>query len=423
MSLLRVRTGLARLEAEGSAIHLPDGRWCARHLLVRLHAASRNRRRQAVTPASIADLVRFLGRWQHLAPGSRLEGRAGVLAVVEQLQGIEIPAGDWEGSILPARVAAYDPRWLDELCLSGEVAWGRLTPRSDGDPAEPRRRGSSTPSPATPLALVLREDLAWQLAAVRNGDRVTEPATGPAADVLAALRSGGASFRADLAMASGRLPAEVDEGLWDLVARGIVTADAFSAVRSLLSPRSRWAARQRRRTGRRPGLGPRRSDAGTGTGEGRWSLLPQPPEGPPVFGDQARERGLAEQAADELAEAVAWQLLTRWGVVAWELWARESYRAPWRGVVRALRRLEARGLALGGRFVAGLAGEQYALPEAADLLATVRRSPADGVALDVAATDPLNLTGTVVPGPRVPAVRHRRVVLRDGLVVDAQLAG
>ncbi len=455
LTVLRLRTGLARLEAEGSAIHLPDGRWCARHLLVRLHATSRNRRRRAVTPASLADLVRFCARWQHVGPGDRLEGRSGLLAVLEQLQGIEIPAGDWEEHVLAARVAGYDPRWLDELCLSGEVAWGRLTPKPDTEAG----RGAATPSRATPLALVLREDLDWQLAAVRQGEPVVEPTAGAAADVLAALRSRGACFRAELAGAAGRLPAEVDEGLWDLVARGIVTADAFSAVRSLLSARSRWAARQRRVPGRRPGLGRpglgmRRATVGTGLGEGRWALLPEPPAElsattatAPTAGaagaGAAEARGLAEQAADELAEAVAWQLLTRWGVVVWELWARESYRVPWRAVVRALRRLEARGSVLGGRFVAGLSGEQYALPEAAELLAAVRRAPdagrtsaggasagaagpgGDGVGrdLDLAATDPLNLTGTVLPGPRVPAVRHRRVVLRDGTVVPARQAG
>ncbi|HEX3947909.1 MAG TPA: hypothetical protein VHW47_09390, partial [Acidimicrobiales bacterium] len=426
LSLLRLRTGLARLQAEGSAIQLPDGRWCARHLLVRLHAASRNHRRRAVSPASIAELVRFLTRWQHLAPGTRLEGRAGLLTAIEQLQGIEVPAGDWESAVLPARVAGYDPRWLDELCLSGEVAWGRLTPRPE--PTAETGRGSATPSPATPLALLVREDLDWQLSAVRTGDRAQEPAAGPAADVLDALRSRGACFRAELGPASGRLPAEVDEGLWDLLARGLVTADAFSAVRSLLSARARWRSRQRRPAGRRPGLGMRRAAIGTGMGEGRWALLPDSPgpanrpPGDPTDRDPA-DRGRAEQAADELAEAVAWQLLMRWGVVAWELWARESFRVPWREVVRALRRLEARGLASGGRFVAGLSGEQYALPEAAELLAAVRGTAGDGAELVLAATDPLNLTGTVLPGPRVPAVRPRQVVLRDGLVVPDRAVG
>ncbi|HLH28581.1 MAG TPA: hypothetical protein VKW77_06670, partial [Acidimicrobiales bacterium] len=335
----RARSGLARLEADGSAIELPDGRICARHLLVRMHAASRSRRRGYVEPSSIADFVRFLACWQHVAEGTRLEGRSGLRAVVQQLQGLEIPAGDWERHVLPARVARYDPRWLDELCLAGEIAWGRLTPRPEQDPrsegdggrveagptrahsagvgpggapegdpggtaASAARRGSTTPSPATPLSLVLREDLAWVLAAVRADQEPLEPEAGASADVLSALRARGACFRADLPRAAGRLPDEVDEGLWDLVARGIVTADAFSAVRSLLAGRrSPRPVAGRRRPTRRGALGPRRAPVGSGTGEGRWSLLPGP--------DAASAGPQGGPPDEELAEAVAWQLLDR----------------------------------------------------------------------------------------------------------------
>ena len=232
LSLARARTALARLEAKGSAIELPDGRWCARNLLVRLHGASRSRRRGLVEAVPIADFVRFLTHWQHVTPDSRLEGRAGLLEVLEQLQGIEAPAAEWEAQILPARLTDYDPRWLDELCLSGEVVWGRLTPRAE------RTGRSGTPSPATPLAFVVRDDLETMLRAVRAGSVAPEPEVGAAADVLAALRVRGACFRPELAPLTGRLPAEVDEGLWDLVARGLVTADAFSAVRvAALRPR------------------------------------------------------------------------------------------------------------------------------------------------------------------------------------------
>jgi ATP-dependent Lhr-like helicase len=422
----RARTGLARLQGTGLAMQLPDGRWCARHLLARLHAASRSRRRRRVEPASIADLVRFLACWQHVAAGSQVEGRAGLMAVIEQLQGIEVAAGEWERHVLPARVTAYEPRWLDELCLAGDVAWGRLTPRPESglepDGASPgggerapvpgARRGTSTPSPATPLAIVTRQDLAWMLGAVRLDRPVTEPAAGAACDVLGVLRSRGACFRSELASASGRLGPDVDEGLWDLVARGIVTADAFSAVRSLLSPAKRRPSGGGRSLARRAALGRQRAVPGSGVGEGRWSLLPEPdldgsgPEtGPP---------------AEEIAEAVAWQLLARWGVVVWELWTRESFRIPWRDVVRALRRLEARGQVLGGRFVAGISGEQYALPEAAALLADVRRDPVRGADVTVAGADPLNLTGDVLGGPRVPAIRYRSVYYRDG---EAALPG
>jgi ATP-dependent Lhr-like helicase len=408
LSLARVRSALARLESEGVAIALPDGRWCARYLLIRLHNVSRQRRRRRVDPASIAEFVRFLLRWQGVAPGCQFEGRSGLLRVIEQLQGLEIPAGDWESHVLPARIADYDPNWLDELCLSGEVAWGRLTPRAERESDANERRGSATPSPATPLALVLREDLGWLLSAIRVGQEPADPVAGASADNLAALRSRGACFRAELLGSARRLPAEVDEGLWDLVARGIVTADAFSAVRSLLSARARWRARQRHRSTGPVGLARRRAPVGSGGGEGRWSLL---------SGVATHDAADLEQQ-DELVEAVAWQMLNRWGVVTWELWSRESFRVPWRDVVRALRRLEARGLALGGRFVAGLSGEQYAAPDAADMLASVRGSTSQEEAT-LAAADPLNLTGTVLPGPRVPAVRHRRVMYRGGVVADA----
>jgi ATP-dependent helicase Lhr and Lhr-like helicase len=425
LTVARARTGLARLEAAGSAIALPDGRWCARHLLVRLHAASRGRRRRHVEPASLADFVRFAACWQHVATGTRAEGRSGLLAVIEQLQGLEVPAGEWERTVLPARVADYDPRWLDELCLAGEVAWGRLSPRPDGPAAvesgveddsplgstRPRggRRGSATPSSATPLALVTRTDLTWMLSAVRADRAVVEPTAGASADVLGVLRAEGARFRSELATAAGRLDAEIDEGLWDLVARGIVTADAYSAVRSLLSARRRRPP-ARPGTARRSALGRQRARVGSGVGEGRWSLLPEP--------DASGAGAHSGPESEELAEAVAWQLLARWGVVAWELWSRESYRIPWRDVVRALRRLEARGEAMGGRFVAGISGEQYASPEAASLLADVRRDPNRGAEVEVAGADPLNLTGTLLGGARVPSRRDHTVRYRGGLPSD-----
>jgi ATP-dependent Lhr-like helicase len=257
---------------------------------------------------------------------------------------------------------------------------------------------------------VVREDLGWQLAAVRLGDDGSEPEAGAAADVLAALRERGACFRAELPPLTRRLPAEVDEGLWDLVSRGLVTADAFGAVRSLLSSRDRWRSRTRRPAGTRAALAGRRASVGTGVGEGRWSLVPRDEEW------SASENTLGT-GDDELAEAVAWQLLTRWGIVVFEVWSRESYRLPWREVVRALRRLEARGLALGGRFVAGLSGEQYALPEAEELLARARAAPSAGDDVVVAGADPLNLTGTVLEGPRVPATPRRQVALQGGVAV------
>ncbi len=356
--------------------------------------------------------------------------------MIEQLQGLELAAGEWEASVLPARLVHYDPKWLDELCLSGEVAWGRLSPRPEVDegsrnssgtlPAGDRaaasafssRRGSATPSASTPIAVVGRQDLAWLLAAVRTGSAPVAPTSGPSADLLAVLRAGGASFRAELHAGSGRLDTEVDEGLWDLVARGMVTADAFSALRALLTGRGRRRAAGRRAV-RRSALGRQRTPLGTGTGEGRWSVLAERDPSPSDGVGGGRARVLDGPELEELAELVAFQLLARWGVMAYELWSKESFRVPWREVVRALRRLEARGLALGGRFVAGLSGEQYALPEAAALLSDVAADPEKGADVSVSGSDPLNLTGSLLGNARVPALRRRTVTFVDGLPVDA----
>jgi ATP-dependent Lhr-like helicase len=251
------------------------------------------------------------------------------------------------------------------------------------------------------VTFALRADLPWLLQAARGDAQAAEPAHGAGRDVLDALRRDGAMFHSQLREATGRLPVEVEEGLWDLVARGIVTADGFQAVRSLLSARQAW--RRRHRYEQRNRLGARRAPTLREGGEGRWALLPVPG---------------ATEDPDGLAEQVAGQLLARWGVVFWDLLARENLALPWREVVWALRRLEARGLVRGGRFVTGFAGEQYALPEAVDELRRVRRTARTGETVQLNAADPLNLVGIILPGNRVTAVRTNIVTYRDGLPLD-----
>ncbi|HXZ66356.1 MAG TPA: DEAD/DEAH box helicase [Streptosporangiaceae bacterium] len=388
--------GLAVLEAEGFAIR---GRFtgaagaeefCSRRLLSRIHAYTRQRRRREVEPVTPQDFMRFLLRWQHVAPGSKREGRFGLLSVIEQLQGFELATGAWEGSVLAARVEGYRREWLDELCMAGQACWGRLSVRDADQNAEPRRSGL-TPSRATPITLALRDDLPWLLRAARGDQAPTEPAIGRTRDVLDALRAHGALFRTDLASLTGRLPYEVDEALWDAVARGLVTADGFRAVRVLLRRGSpeRFAPTRGLRQGLR---------ASTGA-SGRWSLLP-----PPV----------ADADRDELAEAVAQQLAARWGVVFRDLVARESLAVPWRDVLWAFRRMEARETIRGGRFVTGFSGEQYAHPDAVEVLKAVRRQQHNGEIARLSAADPLNLTGIVLPGPRVPAIGANTVTYIDG---------
>jgi ATP-dependent helicase Lhr and Lhr-like helicase len=398
-----VAIAVARLEGEGFAFRghfaSPDGpeEFCARRLLARIHRYTQQRLRREIEPVTAQDLMRFLLRWQHAAPGTRREGRMGVFAVIEQLQGFEVPAGAWEEAVLRSRVEGYRSEWLDDLCLSGDVTWGRLSVRTGETDQAPRRTGM-TPSRATPITLAIRDDLPWLLQAARGDRTPPEPGPGRTADVLNALRGCGALFRSDLTALTHRLPSEVEEALWDAVARGLVSADGFQAVRSLLHRRRSARAPDRRR--------PRRGSRGIAAGTaGRWSLLP------PV---------LAAEDADELAEAVADQLLARWGVVFRDLLTRETLSMPWREVLWALRRMEARGTIRGGRFVNGFSGEQYAAPEAVEALRSVRKLPRSGETILLSAADPLNLTGIVLPGPRVPALPTNSITYVDGAPIPAE---
>lgn len=412
VSQASVRSALARLEGAGSVVRVLDGQVCARRIAARIHARARDRRRRAIRPVSPQELVRFLLEWQHVTPASRLHGRDGVLEVVDQLQGLEVAVGAWEASVLPARISGYGVHLLDALCVEGAVAWGRVGLRPGEGDVVPRRSGAS-PSRATPVTLARRDDLAVLLAAARGDQRPAPPGTGVLADLVEALVGGGALFFADLCQRTGRLPVEVAEGLWDGVARGLVTSDGFGAVRSLLAGRYRAPRAPERRHGSfarpRParlggGLGRARPLVSPALSGGRWSLLEQP--------------DLSLFEPDALAEALAGQLLARWGVVFYDLAAREAGALGWRSVLWALRRLEARGLVRGGRFVGGVAGEQFALPEAADRLRAIAGSEPPGEIVRLSAADPLNLTGIVLPGPRIPALWGRELVLLDGLPVE-----
>jgi ATP-dependent Lhr-like helicase len=363
-----VTIALEALRARGFAIAGPfmperGEQWCARRLLARIHAYTRDRRRAEVRPISQEEWQGFLQAWWHATPATRLHGRAGLAETIEQFQGFEWPAGDWE-RLFAERVDSYRPEWLDDLCLSGEVMWGRLSvlepAADDGSPAAGdrskigQRRSGRTPSRRTPITFMLRRDAPWLLQAHRGGAVPTEPVAGCGREVLDALRDHGAQFHSDLQTLTRSLPTHVEEGLWDGVARGLIAADGFNAVRSLLHARTRLARRQRSHP--RPGSRGRRGTWRQGV-EGRWSLLPA-----------------AEPIADvdELAEAVAWQLLLRWGVVSRDVYVKERLSVPWREILWALRRLEARGLIRGGHFITGVTGEQFAAEQAAPLLRACR---------------------------------------------------
>lgn len=412
-----VNIALGRVEADGGVLRgrfsplVPQGviEWCDRRLLARIHRRTVDALRRAIEPVSPSDLMRFLFAWQGVSEGASLHGRAGLLKAIEKLQGFELAAGAWESEVLPARVAKYDPAWLDALCLSGEVVWGRLAPR-DATKAPPR---------SAPVTLARRRDLAWLLAPrddldIRAGSPPAPPPpllSPPAASILAALTSAGASFFDDIVRMTGLPLAEVEDGIWELVAAGKVTGDGFAGLRALLVPPSKRVM-SRRVHGDRYGF------AAPLAVTGRWSLLRVPPL-PPVEspGDPSRrDDGLSA------LEPLARQYLARYGVVLRELLAREASPPAWRDLLRVYRRLEARGEIRGGRFVAGLVGEQFALPEALEALRAIHRAPRKGEVVRLSACDPLNLAGILTPGPRVPAMTTGVVVFRDGIPLSEEEA-
>ena len=383
-----------------------EERWCSRRLLQRMSYLSRRQKRASVQAASPQDFMRFLLDWHHLTPDSTVRGRPGLTKVLEQLQGLDLPAGAWEKQIIQKRLPDYDPLWLDELCYRGELAWLRLTP-----PNTPAKANSIAPRKATPITLVFREDLHWLLAAARSNNP-EPPETGPVQEIAEVLQSQGASFLPDLAAATHRLPDDIERALWNGVALGLFTADGFAAVRALLNRTNRRPTRHRpgpelrsqvlRNRARRADRAlTMRSPAQTHAAPGRWSLVQQPEQYP----------------NDDLAEAVVQQLLACWGVVFRSLAHHPATptATPWRDILKALRRFEDRGLVRGGRFVAGQSGEQFALPTAADQLQKTRRNPRTSQEVTIAACDPLNLTGILFEGPRTPAVPNNTLTYTDGL--------
>lgn len=423
-----LRIAVARLEANGAVLRghftpgVTDTQVCERRLLARIHRRTVDGLRRAIEPATPADFMRYLLGWQGVRPGMKRRGPGGLARVIEQLQGFELAAGAWERHVLPARVAEYSPSLLDALCLSGDVAWGRVVPRAT----------AAAPTRAAPITLALRRDLAWLLGAGSESASESAPATATATApvsasgtapatatapapvsasatapapvsatatapapasvsdsaraVLAALERAGASFLTDLLAATGLPMPELEEALWELVAAGAITADGFAALRALMEPSPRGG-----------GVAGRLA-RGAPVASGRWSLL-RPPPAEPV----------------DVVEALARQYLCRYGVVLRDLCAREPGAPPWSALLKVYRRMEMAGEIRGGRLVAGFVGEQFALPEALDALRATRKEPPSGEIVEISGCDPLNLTGIITPGPRVPAVMGNVVLYRDGV--------
>jgi len=390
-SLLRMEASGAILRGKFTDPSMQETEWCDRRLLARIHRLTVATLRKQIEPVTAAQFMRWLLRWQHVAPESQLQGERATLEVLRQLEGFEIPANAWERQVLAKRIADYDPKWLDQLCLTGAVGWGRLSPHpatlvtnNEANNGTHSTRRRVIPTSVAPITFFIREEADWmvQHASLKDAQGLSPVAT----QVFDLLRQRGASFFADIVRATGKLKAEIETGLWELVAAGLVTADGFDNLRALIDPK--------RRAGQGHGKASRPRHSA-----GRWAIL---------HADSAVEHECR-------AEAVCWMLLKRYGVVFRDLLVRESNLPKWRELQLAFRRLEARGEIRGGRFVDGFLGEQFALPVAVESLRATRKMPPTGEMVTISAADPLNLVGVVVPGERVPAISGRSVTYRDGV--------
>ncbi|HXY75847.1 MAG TPA: DEAD/DEAH box helicase [Steroidobacteraceae bacterium] len=405
LSVGAIDTALIALQTEGfamrgafSAAAPPEGEWCERRLLARIHRYTVKRLRAEIEPIEARDFLRFLFEWQRVTPALRMEGPDAVGAILSQLEGFESPAGAWETELLPNRISGYEPAWLDEQCLAGRFVWTRLAPRR----SDPER--GAAPVRATPIVLLARRNLRlWsQLTSGAEAAQLSSNAQ-RVADYLAAQ---GASFFDEVATGAGLLPSQAEEALAELVALGRVNSDSFAGLRALLVPADR----------RKSALGGRRRRRIALFGmeaAGRWARIARAPQ------TSASDAAVTP----ETIEHVVRTLLRRWGVVFWRLLAREAdWLPPWRELLMCCRRLEARGEIRGGRFIAGFSGEQYAAPEAVTLLRDARKKPRTGHYVSLSGADPLNLVGILTPGARLPALSGNRVLYRDGVPL-ALLAG
>ena len=396
VALADVELALTSLESEGYVMRGPftpgttEVEWCERHLLARIHRYTIGRLRREIEPVAPRDFLRFLLDWQHVTRATQVAGPDALAGVVGQLEGFEAAAGAWESELLPARVGDYSIGWLDDLCRAGRVVWSRLRLGT----------GSGGPVRSTPIVLLPRRQLAvWSAAAPAANDEV--PLSSRAQAVADVLRDEGALFFDELASTTRLLRTELEDALGELVAAGRATADSFAGLRALLLPASKRNGSRHRRTRRHMLSGI--EDAG------RWALARRPNE--------------QRNDADGL-EHIARTLLRRYGVVSWRILEREAAWLPtWRELRRVYHRLEARGEIRGGRFVDGLVGEQFALPEALVALRQIRHRAHDGEIVCIAGTDPLNLIGTIVAGSKIPATIGNRIAIRDGIPLAAMIAG
>ncbi|MGH7941386.1 MAG: DNA glycosylase AlkZ-like family protein, partial [Limisphaerales bacterium] len=405
-----IEQALLALEAEGFVLRgkfhpgTAETEWCDRRLLARIHRLTINRLRAEIQPVTAADFQRFLLSWQRAIPERRMEDITGLDAILQLLDGYELPAAAWEPAILAARVKDYDPRWLDQLCFTGRFGWGRLSALSD------RKSRGFPPLRSSPISIFSRDNAAHWLQLARKPRSIVSSET---ESVLKALAEKGALFFGEIARQTGLLKSRVEQALGELVSLGWATSDSFEGLRALLTPpekRERFGESGR----------PRRHRVITSIEfAGRWSLLR-----PCAPGQISAPAASDDEPADPQAmNAFARVLLRRYGVIFRKLLDREALSVSWFELGRIYRQMEARGEIRGGHFVSGVSGEQFALPEAIGHLRSMRKTEPSHELVSLSGSDPLNLVGILTPGSRIPSLWRNRVLLRDGVPVAALDAG
>ncbi len=405
-----IDVALLALEAEGFVLrgkfrpHVAEQEWCDRRLLARIHRLTIDRLRAEIQPVSPHDFYRFLFAWHRADAEHRVEGSEGLQSILEQLDGCELPLAAWESAVLAARVEEYDPEWLDRLCFSGRIGWGRLSA-----PQNPNAR-TSAPLRTSPIALYQRENLRHWLKLTHANAPMELSVDGRT--LFETLANSGALFFSELVRLSGLMPSQVEDGLSQLAALGLITSDSFDGVRALLVPSNKRAT-----FGRNAGKRRRKTNLASIEFAGRWSLLRTD------VSSQPSENGTESSAREAAVEKFARVLLHRYGVVFRRLLERESFPVTWYELGRIYRRWEARGEIRGGYFVGGIGGEQFALPEAIGLLRSIRKSQSNGELITLSGADPLNLQGILTPGARIAALTSNRILFFAGLPIAALEAG
>ncbi len=396
LDVKHIEAALLALETEGFVFRgryspgLVQEEWCERRLLQRIHRYTIESHRQSVQPVSLQDFMRFVFAHHKLGAAFPQTGPESLQRALEKLEGIAAPAAAWESDILPARIDRYDPNWLDVLCISGRVIWGRFKA------AKPSANGGHRQSAvkSTPISILSRSNAPlW--AAFSQSPEEPVPLGSDARLIEEDLKQHGASFLDDMLKRTRLLKTQAETALGELVANGRVNNDSYTGLRSLLTPARKKPGGHGRRRGHRAAFGIEHA--------GRWSLIAQ--------------GGDALPPDDEALTELVSVYLKRWGVLFRKLLERETFAPPWRVLVRLLRKMELRGELRGGRFVAGVGGEQFAFPETVDRLRQIAKQEKTRERIVLSAADPLNLLGVILPGDKAARIAHNRVLYEDGVPI------